>query len=546
MPQFLSPDVTVIERDLSAIVAAPSTSIAAYVGRASRGPVWQRTLVTNEREYVEKFGEPDSSNYEDFFTANGFLAYANSLYYTRVVDKDTAKNAQLNINSGMAPSGGGGDYIEEYEDYIPTFGTEKLQLFAKYPGDYGSTDFQVTLINKTDYDTIGTSPSLSGYETYIDQGPETADEFLIMIAALQSDGEYTMDEVWLVSDTEGKKDSLGNNMYVGEIINRSSQYALVYNNTAVSGEPYSFVDTLPTSGADGDVLESDIVLGYDVYSNPEEIEINFVIGGSHTTVATAQSIAALSTTRVDCFSVLDVPKTDVVAVTDVSTAVANAVDYRANELNANTSYAALYANWLYIYDKYNDVNRWVPSSGHVAGVYAYTANVADTWFAPAGLNRGILKNVIKLAINPNKGYRDNLYKNGINPIVSFPGQGIVIWGQKTLQSKPSAFDRVNVRLLFLYMERAIAKSAKYIVFEQNDSLTRSVFRNLVVPFLEDIKGRRGVYDFLVDVGDNVNTPERIDRNEFWAEIFVKPTRVAEFIVLRFTATKTGVDFSELT
>ena len=136
--------------------------------------------------------------------------------------------------------------------------------------------------------------------------------------------------------------------------------------------------------------------------------------------------------------------------------------------------------------------------------------------------------------------------NQINPLVSFPGQGISVWGQKTLQTKPSAFDRVNVRLLFLYMEKAIAKSAKYVVFEQNDQLTRSIFKNQIEPFLDDIKGRRGIYDFLVLVDESVNTPERVDRNEFWTEIFVKPVKAAEFIVLRFTATKTGVDFSELT
>jgi len=156
-----------------------------------------------------------------------------------------------------------------------------------------------------------------------------------------------------------------------------------------------------------------------------------------------------------------------------------------------------------------------------------------------------LRGVSKIALNPKKSYRDSMYKEQVNPICSFPGQGVVVWGQKTMQTKASAFDRVNVRLLFLYMEKSLGKSAKYIVFEQNDNLTRAIFSNMAVPFLDDIKGRRGVYDFLVDVSDKVNTPERIDRNEFWAEIYVKPTKTAEFVVIRFTATKTGVDFAEL-
>ena len=546
MPQLLSPDVTVIERDLSAFVSSVATSIAVYIGRATKGPVWERTQVTNERQFTELFGEPTSTNYEDFFTASGFLQYGNTLYYTRVVDTATAKNSQLNVSTGAAPSAGDGDYVADWEEYTPSFGSEKMQVYAKYPGAYGDADFKVAMISNTDWATIGTSPTLSGYESAIDQGPENVDEFLVLVSALQADGEYEIAETYLVSDTEGTKDFEGNNMYVDEVINKGSSYILIFNNTGVSAELQSFAEISSANGADGDTNEADIVLGYDLYSNPEEIEINYVLGGSHTTVATANAILALCSTRADCFAILDVPKSDVVGIASISTAISNVTDYRKTELNANTSYGALYANWLYIYDKYNDTNRWVPSSGHVAGIYAHTANVEDAWFAPAGLNRGILRNVIKLAINPGKSYRDSLYKNQVNPLVSFPGQGISVWGQKTLQTKPSAFDRVNVRLLFLYMEKAIARTAKYVVFEQNDQLTRSIFKNQVEPFLDDIKGRRGVYDFLVLVDESVNTPERVDRNEFWCEIYVKPVKAAEFIVLRFTATKTGVDFSELT
>lgn len=546
MPQLLSPDVNIVERDLSTFVASVATSIAVYVGRATKGPVWEKTQVANERQFAELFGEPTSSTYEDFFTVAGFFQYSSSLYFTRVVDTATAKNAQLDISTTAAPSAGAGDYVADWEEYTPSFGTEKLQVFAKYPGDYGNTDFKVAMISKTDWDSIGTSPTLSGYESLVEVAPETTDEFIIIVSALQSDGDYEVAETYLVSDTEGSKDSEGNNSYVEEKINSGSSYITIFNNTGVTAELNSFADTLPENGADGTDQESDIIAGYDLYNNPEEIEINLIIGGAHTTVATASSIIALCESRADCFAILDVPKSDVVNVASISTAISNVTDYRKTELNANTSYAAIYANWLYIYDKYNDTRRWVPSGGHVAGVYGHTADVSDSWFAPAGLNRAILRNVIKLAINPSKAYRDTLYVSQVNAIVSFPGQGNVIWGQKTLQAKPSAFDRVNVRLLFLYMEKAIGKTAKYVVFEQNDQLTRSIFKNQVEPFLDDIKGRRGVYDTLVDVGDNVNTPERVDRNEFWCEIYVKPTKVAEFVVLRFTATKTGVDFSELT
>lgn len=545
MSTRISPGVTSLERDLSNIVSPPSTNIAFYVGRATKGPVWKKTLVDSERYFADLFGEPTETTYEDFFTVSGFFNYANSLYFTRVVDKATAKNSQLLASTTLSPSAGDGDYVEKHAEYTPTFGTEKVQFFAKYPGEYGDTDFKVVVISKTDFDSISTSPTLSAYESFIDEEPETTNEFIVLVSVLGADGEYELEEKFLVSDTIGDKDNNGNNLYINEKINRSSQYLLAFNNVGATAEPISFAETLLGGGADGDMNEGDIILGYEIYDDPEEIEVNFAIGGKNTAVATANAIIALAEARKDVYGILDVPKSDVVNVANISTAVQNVIDYRKSELNANTSYAGLYANWLLVYDKYNDVDRWVPSSGHVAGIFAKTAETNDTWWASAGLNRGILRNVNDLAISPKETYRDKLYKGQVNAIANFLGEGRVVWGQKTLQTKPSAFDRANVRLLFIYMEKAIARSAKYIVFEPNDSLTRTIFTNQVEPFLEDIKGRRGVYDFLVDVGDKVNTPERIDRNEFWAEIFVKPVKSAEFIFIRYTATKTGVDFSEL-
>lgn len=539
----LSAGVKITEKDLSTRVAPAAVSIAAYVGRGTKGPVWEKTLVTSEREFADLFGEPDENTYEDFFTAAGFLTYGNTLYYTRVVDTATAKNSQLNVTT-TSVSAGSGDYIADWEEYTPTFGgSDKFQLFAKYPGAYGDDEFKVVLINNTDWGNIATVGAVSAYEADVEVGPSTTDESVILIYSLQSDGEYELAEQFLVSDTVGTKDNNGNNIYINEIINRGSNYMLAFNNAITIDEPESFGQTATANGADGTTEESDIVSGYDLYDNPEEISINYVIGGKNTTVATAQAIVTLcDTTRKDCFAVLDVPKSDVVGIADVSTAITNVVDYRKTELNSNAKRAALYANWLYIYDKYNDTYRWVPCSGYVAGIYASSADVSDAWFAPAGLNRGILNNVVKLAINPNLAQRDTLYKNQINPIVSFPGQGTVVWGQKTLLTKPSAFDRVNVVLLFNYLELSIRPSAKYVVFEPNDELTRSIYKNMVNPFLENVKGRRGIYDYFVEVSDD---PELIDNNIFLARHFIKPTRAAEFIQLEFIATRTDANFEEL-
>jgi phage tail sheath protein FI len=203
------------------------------------------------------------------------------------------------------------------------------------------------------------------------------------------------------------------------------------------------------------------------------------------------------------------------------------------------------SGFKYQYDRYNDKYRWVPLNGDVAGLCARTDFTNDPWFSPGGLNRGQIKNVVKLSHNPRKTDRDNLYKNGVNPVVTFPGQGTVLFGDKTLLSKPSAFDRINVRRLFIVLEKAIATASKYQLFEFNDSFTRAQFKNLVEPFLRDVQGRRGITEFLVRCDASNNTGEVIDRNEFIADIFVKPNRAINFITLNFIATRSGISFSEL-
>jgi phage tail sheath protein FI len=213
--------------------------------------------------------------------------------------------------------------------------------------------------------------------------------------------------------------------------------------------------------------------------------------------------------------------------------------------HGSSSYAVMDSGWKYQYDKYNDVFRWIPLNGDMAGLCARTDLTNDPWWSPGGLNRGRIKNVIKLAFSPNKTERDVLYINGVNPVVTFPGDGTVLFGDKTMQAKPSAFDRINVRRLFIVLEKAIAKAAKYQLFEFNDEFTRAMFRNMVEPFLRDVQGRRGITDFKVVCDATNNTGEVIDRNEFIADIYIKPARSINFITLNFIATKTGVSFSEV-
>ena len=203
------------------------------------------------------------------------------------------------------------------------------------------------------------------------------------------------------------------------------------------------------------------------------------------------------------------------------------------------------SGWKYQFDKYNNVFRWIPLDGDIAGLCARTDRQRDPWWSPAGLNRGNIKNVVKLAWNPRKAYRDDLYRNGINRVVTLAGQGTVLFGDKTLQTKPSAFDRINVRRLFIVLEKAIAIAARFSLFEFNDAFTRAQFRNMVEPFLRDVMGRRGIYDFKVVCDETNNTGEVIDRNEFIGDIYIKPARSINFIQLNFIAVRTGVDFEEI-
>ena len=251
----------------------------------------------------------------------------------------------------------------------------------------------------------------------------------------------------------------------------------------------------------------------------------------------------IATARKDCVAFISPARADVVNVANAVTQTQNVVGF-ADGL-PSSSYAVIDSGYKQMYDKYNDVYRFVPLNGDIAGLCARTDNVADPHFSPAGYNRGQIRGSVQLAFNPNQSQRDELYKARVNPVVTFPGQGTILFGDKTAQSKPSAFDRINVRRLFIVLEKAIATAAKFQLFEFNDEFTRAQFRNLVEPFLRDIQGRRGITEFSVVCDDTNNTADVIDRSEFRADIFIKPARSINFIQLNFVATRTGVAFSEV-
>jgi len=310
--------------------------------------------------------------------------------------------------------------------------------------------------------------------------------------------------------------------------------------------------TLLKNGADDyAVTAGELQNAYDEFKDTETVDVNLILGGKGGGAAdTAASqdvhatmLTALVEDRKDCVVFVSPYRSATVGVSSSTTATANVIE--AFDLCPSSSYVVFDSSYKYIYDKYNDVYRYVPMNGDTAGLCAYTDNVADPWFSPAGLNRGNVRGAIKLSYTPNKTERDQLYRARVNPIVDFPGQGVVLFGDKTALSKPSAFDRINVRRLFLVLEKAIATASKFQLFEFNDEFTRASFRNLVEPFLRDVEGRRGIFDFKVVCDDTNNTQAVVDRNEFVGDIFIKPARAINFITLNFVAVRTGVEFEEV-
>ena len=368
-----------------------------------------------------------------------------------------------------------------------------------------------------------------------------------------------------MSKNPSAKTAQGSNNYYSDVIFAKSQFIYWTDHISAgsnwgtdiaSGTDYTLVsgvnvDTLTGGTDDYSTTAGELELAYDKFEDTESLDVNLVMGGSSSIVADTEAgmdthvtmITALCETRRDCVGFVSPYRSATVGIADSITATKNVID--GFNTCPSSSYMVFDSGYKYMYDKYSDVYRFVPLNGDTAGLCAFTDSIADSFFSPAGFNRGNVRGAVKLSYNPKKAERDQLYKARVNPVTNFPGQGVVLFGDKTALSKPSAFDRINVRRLFLLLEKAIATASKFQLFEFNDEFTRAQFRNLVEPFLGDIQGRRGITDFSVKCDATNNTGEVIDRNEFIADIFIKPARSINFITLNFIAVRTGVSFSEV-
>ena len=430
---------------------------------------------------------------------------------------------------------------------------------SSYTGNTIS-DYTVSITRKWEYyNNFDNAPTTT---TYANTNNSQGDE--IHVAVIDEDGLFTGTQGSVLEVFEGvsvasdAKTEQGATNYYIDVINQQSQYiwfgehnsSLTNASLAASRGVTYGGSSVPitasfTGGKDGTNPTGAIkTTGYNLYKSAEDVDISLVIAGESDVTLASHLISNIAENRKDCIVVISPERDDVVKNNQYEgKEVVDIIAFR--DQLPSSSYAVMDSGWKYQYDKYNDVYRYVPLNADTAGLMVQTDLTRDPWYSPAGFNRGNVKNAIKLAFNPTKADRDQLYKKGINPVVTFPGQGTVLYGDKTLLAKPSAFDRINVRRLFIVLEKAIATAARFTLFEFNDEFTRSQFRNLVEPFLRDVQGRRGITDFQVVCDNTNNTGEVIDRNEFVGDIYIKPARSINFIQLNFVAVRTGVEFSEV-
>lgn len=593
----LSPGVNVTERDLTLIVPAVATTSAGLIGVSQWGPADEVVIVTDEKDFIEKFGVPafDADYARYWFTGANFLKYGNNLKFIRL----KADDDRTAVASGVGIS-----TIYNGDSYLANFaGLTSGAFIAKYPGDLGNSlkvvilDYTPTdeadMTNSTasdDYfdliDNFDGVPNTSVWAETVTGDADLHDEIHILV--IDEDGKFTgvagtiLEKFSYLSKARNARSADGTSNYYADAVNNRSKYIwwaghpteLQATGTGWGQEvdantpAFKLIDTTALAG-DGSVSENDrklsfslsggvtagitsgsivseedIAAAYSTYfESGQEVDVALLIAGPMESATNAKVVIEVAEARKDC--VAFVSPCPVSGVGDVSTLdLQDALDFRV-ALNISSSYGVLDSGWKLQYDSYNDRYLYVPLCADVAGTCARTDFNFDPWFSPAGFNRGQIRNTVRLAYNPGKGDRDELYKKGINPVVSFEGEGTVLFGDKTLLSRPSAFDRINVRRLFIVLEKSIATAAKFLLFEFNDEFTRAQFRQLVEPYLRDVQGRRGITDFRVVCDETNNTPQVIDSNSFVGDIYVKPTRSINFIQLNFIATPTGVSFDEI-
>ena len=519
-------------------------------GSASNG-LWGARTAGSWGNNLKISSCPSATVYEE--TAKTAINQADCAVGDTTVTIDSASGLSVGDIVNFAESGG-------YEYRITAINSLVLTI-VRHPSGVGGlhtavADNAAVRRRWQYYDLVSAAPGTSPYTT--DRGGSN-DE--IHVVVVDEDGDITgkAGDVLEVYDSISKasdaKTPQGDDNYYPNVIFNKSKYVywLDHNsggtNWGVGGTGTTFTAVTAVSnvslasGNNGTAgTTAQLKTAYEKYTDAETVDVNLIIAGKGDATH-IDNLVTIAESRKDCVVFASPERSDVVNIANSETQTNNVKGFF--DAITSSSYLVFDSGYKYTYDKYSDVFRYVPLNGDIAGLAARTDLIADSWFSPAGFSRGVIRGAVKLAYNPTKTQRDTLYRARVNPVTTFPGQGTVLFGDKTALSAPSAFDRINVRRLFITLEKAISTASKFQLFEFNDEFTRAQFRNLVEPFLRDVQGRRGITDFLVVCDETNNTGDVIDRNEFRADIFVKPTRSINFITLQFIATRTGVAFEEV-
>ena len=519
-------------------------------GSASNG-LWGARTAGSWGNNLKISSCPSATVYEE--TAKTAINQADCAVGDTTVTIDSASGLSVGDIVNFAESGG-------YEYRITNIASLVLTI-VRHPSGVGGlhtavADNAAVRRRWQYYDLVSAAPGTSPYTT--DRGGSN-DEIHVVVVDETGDITGKAGDVLEVYDSVSKasdaKTPQGDDNYYPNVIFNKSKYIywLDHNsggtNWGVGGTGTTFTAVTAVSnvslasGANGTAgTTAQLKTAYEKYTDAETVDVNLIIAGKGDATH-IDNLVTIAESRKDCVVFASPERSDVVNVSNSETQTNNVKGFFDGI--TSSSYLVFDSGYKYTYDKYNDVFRFVPLNGDIAGLAARTDLIADSWFSPAGFSRGVIRGAVKLAYNPTKTQRDTLYRARVNPVTTFPGQGTVLFGDKTALSAPSAFDRINVRRLFITLEKAISTASKFQLFEFNDEFTRAQFRNLVEPFLRDVQGRRGITDFLVVCDETNNTGDVIDRNEFRADIFVKPTRSINFITLQFIATRTGVAFEEV-
>jgi hypothetical protein len=568
----VSPGVNVSEIDATAGIPATSVSTGAFVGVFNWGPADQIVSISTETQLASIFGKPDNNTAVSFLSAANFLAYSSDLKIVRAINSNVAggtegtSTAAAYIDSGIYETTGNlciKNSEQYFNDYLSTGADSAVATFAaRYPGALGNSlkvdvcPSNTAFMNWSGNTIIDSAPGTSAYAA--SKGANT-DEMHIIV--YDEDGRFTgtpgtvLETFPFVSKALDAKTDDGSSNYYEEVIYRTSKYIYVLghptsnaNNWGLStssntqGVIYG-ANTVATSfslrgGRDGIPSSGNVSNSYSLFSNPDSVDISLIFTGGHDNNVKT-TVRDLAESRKDCVAFISP------SLSNVISSSASAASIVSDVTTNKSTYVVVDSGWKYQYDKYNDKYRWIPLNADIAGLCAKTDETRDPWFSPAGSQRGAIKNIVKLGFNPSKTDRDTLYKAGINPVVTFPGEGTILFGDKTFSAKVSAFDRINVRRLFIVLEKSISAAARASLFEFNDEFTRAQFVNLVEPFLRTVKGRRGIYDFRVVCDTTNNTADIIDANQFVGDIYIKPARSINYIQLNFVAVRTGVAFNEV-